>query len=61
MFEEFLNDRVKIPYRDGKDIKVARGILTDVNCDFVKVTGKRGTIVIHQKNIEKMSRIKNEE
>ena len=58
LFEEFLGKEVKAPYKDGSQFKVARGILEGINNGFVKIKGRLGTIVINQKNIEKMSIIK---
>jgi hypothetical protein len=55
MFEEFLGQEVKVPYTDGSQFKIARGTLQDINNGFVKIKGKLGTIIINEKNIEKMS------
>ena len=55
MFEEFLGQEVKVPYTDGSQFKIARGMLQDINNGFVKIRGKLGTIIINEKNIEKMS------
>ncbi len=57
-FTEFLGQRVKAPYNDGGQIKVARGRLEKVDNMFVTITGKSGTIIINSKNIEKMSEVK---
>ncbi|MBS3142888.1 hypothetical protein J4464_05880 [Candidatus Woesearchaeota archaeon] len=57
-FSDFIGEFVKAPYRDGSQLKIARGRLEEVNDGFVKVTGKLGTIIINAKNIEKMSKIK---
>ncbi len=57
-FSEFLGEYVKAPYRDGSQLKIARGKLEEVNNGFVKVVGKLGTIIINSKNIEKMSLMK---
>jgi len=57
-FEDFLGEYVKAPYKDGSQIKIARGKLAEVNDGFVKVVGKLGTIIINSKNIEKMSKVK---
>ena len=59
MFSEFLGKDVKVPYTDGTQFKVARGILTDIQNGFVKIRGQLGTIIINEKNIEKMTIIKN--
>lgn len=58
VFSEFIGSEVKAPYRDGNVLKVARGVLIDVSNGFVKITGNLGTIVINEKNIEKMARMK---
>jgi len=56
VFSEFLGQEVKVPYRDGDQLRVARGRLEAVDNGFVKVTGRLGTIIINTKNIEKMAR-----
>ncbi len=55
VFSEFVGQYVKAPYRDGNQFKIARGRLDTISNGFVKITGKLGTIVINEKNIEKMS------
>ena len=57
IFSNFLGLEVKVPYRDGKQLKVARGTLVSVAGDFVKIDGRLGIIIIHPRNIEKMSRL----
>ena len=61
VFEEFLGEEIKAPYRDGEQFKIARGKLEAVNNGFVKVVGRLGTIIINEKNIEKMSRLNDRE
>ncbi len=58
LFKEFLGKDVKAPYRDGAQFKIARGVLEEINNGFVKIKGNLGTIIINEKNIEKMSRLK---
>ena len=58
LFSEFLGHEVKAPYKDGSQFKIARGVLEEVNNGFVKIKGRLGTIIINEKNIEKMSKIK---
>jgi len=58
VFEEFLGKEVKAPYRDGTQFKIARGYLENIDGGFVKIKGRLGTIIINEKNIEKMSIIK---
>ena len=58
MFKEFLGYEVKAPYKDGNQFKIARGVLEEINNGFVKINGRLGTIIINEKNIEKMSLIK---
>jgi hypothetical protein len=58
VFQDFIGMHVKAPYRDGTVLKVARGVLVDIEDGFVKISGKLGTIIINEKNIEKMSRLK---
>ena len=55
MFGEFVGKTVKAPYRDGRQFKVARGLLAAAKQGFVKISGRLGTIVISEQNIEKMS------
>ena len=59
VFTEFVGQAVKAPYRDGNVLKIARGVLVDIDDGFVKISGRLGTIIINEKNIEKMARIKN--
>jgi hypothetical protein len=56
-FKDFVGEDVKAPYRDGNQLKIARGRLESAEDGFVKVVGRLGTIIINSKNIEKMSRI----
>lgn len=55
VFEEFLGKEIKAPYRDGTQFKIARGVLQEIKNGFVKIRGPLGTIIINEKNIEKMS------
>ena len=55
IFTDFLGKEVKVPYRDGSQYRIARGVFEDTSNEFVKIRGTLGTIVINQKNIEKMS------
>ena len=57
LFDEFVGMEVKAPYRDGSQFKIARGTLTEIKGGFVKIRGKLGTIIINEKNIEKMATI----
>ena len=59
LFEEFIGHEVKAPYRDGSQFKIARGTLKEIRNGFVKITGRLGTIIINEKNIEKMAPMKN--
>ena len=61
LFEDFLGCEVKAPYKDGNQYKIARGTLTEISNGFVKVVGKLGTIIINEKNIERMARISHDE
>ena len=54
-FQEFLNKEVKCPYKDGEQFKIARGKLIELTNGFVKIQGRLGTIVINERNVEKMS------
>jgi len=55
LFDEFVGKEIKAPYKDGSQFKIARGTLTEISNGFVKIRGKLGTIVINERNIEKMS------
>ena len=57
MFDEFVGKEVKAPYKDGDQFRIARGTLTEISDGFVKIKGKLGTIIINEKNIEKMSAV----
>ena len=57
VFDEFVGQEVKAPYRDGNQFKIARGRLDSIRNGFLKITGRLGTIIINEKNIEKMSRV----
>lgn len=57
-FADFIGMDIKAPYKDGNQIKIARGKLEEINDGFVKIVGRLGTIIINSKNIEKMSKIK---
>ena len=61
LFEEFIGQDIKAPYRDGNQFKIARGRLKEINNGFVKIVGRLGTIIINEKNIEKMSLVKNKQ
>jgi len=61
VFAEFLGQEIKAPYKDGNQFKIARGTLEAITNGFVKISGKLGTIIINEKNIEKMSRAKENE
>ena len=61
LFEEFIGHEVKAPYKDGTQFKIARGTLKEISNGFVKIAGNLGTIIINEKNIEKMALIKNSE
>ena len=58
LFGEFLGHEVKAPYKDGGQFKIARGVLQEINNGFVKIRGQLGTIIINEKNIEKMSKLR---
>jgi hypothetical protein len=58
IFLSFLNKKVKAPYKDGTQFKIARGRLVEVKDGFVKIEGPLGTLIINQDNIEKMSLLK---
>ncbi len=58
LFGEFLGKEVKAPYKDGMQFKIARGTLTEINNGFLKISGKLGTIIINEKNVEKMALLK---
>ncbi|MFH1316013.1 MAG: hypothetical protein ABII01_00685 [Candidatus Woesearchaeota archaeon] len=55
IFKEFMGKEIKAPYRDGTQFKIARGVLESINNGFLKISGRLGTVIINEKNIEKMS------
>ena len=55
IFEDFLGKFVKVPYIDGKNIKIARGMLDAVGNGFVKIKGDLGVIIINMSNIQKIT------
>lgn len=55
VFDDFLGKAIKASYRDGTQFKIARGQLESIENSFLKITGRLGTIIINEKNIEKMS------
>lgn len=57
LFKEFLGEEVKVPYRDGNQFKIARGVLESCENGFIKISGRLGTLIINEKNIERMSRV----
>ena len=61
LFEEFVGQEIKAPYKDGTQFKVARGMLKEINNGFVKIVGRLGTIIINEKNIEKMALVRKNE
>ena len=61
MFEEFIGQIVKAPYRDGSQFKIARGKLVEAKDGFVKIKGRLGTLIIKENNIEKMGIMKVDE
>jgi len=58
MFEEFKGKKVKVPYRDGDQMKIAKGELVSVDENFIKVSGRLGTIIINKENVQKMGLLK---
>lgn len=56
LFSDFIGCEVKVPYRDGPQFKIARGILEAADNGFIKVSGKLGTIIINLKNIERIAK-----
>ena len=61
IFDEFLGELVKVPYRDGSQFKIAKGTLTEIKEGFIKITGPLGTIVLKEENIERMSGLSSRE
>ena len=55
LFEEFIGKDVKATYQDGTQFKIARGRLITIDNKFLKINGPLGTIIINEKNIEKMA------
>ena len=59
VFNEFVGKEVKAPFLDGNKLKVAKGKLVSASNGFVKIQGKLGTVVINEKNVERMAVINN--
>ena len=57
LFEEFIGQEIKAPYKDGMQFKIARGRLVSAQDGFLKIMGTLGTIIVNEMNIEKMSKI----
>lgn len=55
MFCDLVGKTVKAPYRDGVQFKVAKGVLLAAQQGFVKIAGTLGTIIIRERNIQRMS------
>lgn len=55
IFNEFVGKNVKVPYIDGKNIKIARGLLDGIGNGFVKIRGSLGLIIINMNNIQKIT------
>ncbi len=55
IFQEFVGKTVKAPFKDGHNIKVARGRLEAVKDGFIKLRGERGIILINQGNVQKIT------
>ena len=55
IFREFLGQEVKAPYTDGNQHSIARGKLERIEHGFLKIAGRRGTIIINQRNIVRMT------
>ena len=58
LFKDFLGEEIKMPYREGRQFKIASGRLVDIRGGFVKVTGKLGTIIVNIHNIERITKVK---
>ncbi len=58
LFDEFVGHEIKAPYKDGSQFKIARGKLKEISNGFVKIVGSLGTIIINEKNIEKMALVR---
>lgn len=57
IFNEFVGSEIKAPYKDGPQVKIAKGVLRGITNGFVKIEGSLGTIVIAERNIVKMSKL----
>lgn len=56
IFSVFLGKSVKAPYRDGDQVKIARGELIEYSDGFLKIRGRLGTIVINERNLVRIIR-----
>lgn len=59
IMEEFIGKEVKVPFDDGGESRIASGTFITYDKDFIKVTGKLGTLIIGRNTIFKISETKN--
>lgn len=57
IFQEFLGQEVKAPFRDGSQYNIARGKLVAIDQGFLKISGDLGIIVINERNIVRISKL----
>lgn len=57
-FSDFLDKNIKAVYQDGGQFKIARGVLGGINSGFLRINGRLGTIIINERNIQKLSEAK---
>jgi len=54
MFGGFIGKNIKAAYRDGDQIKFARGILESAEGGLLRITGRLGTLIINTETIQKL-------
>ena len=47
LFKEFIGKNVKVPYRDGDFIRVAKGTMTNYDTGFIRIEGDKGVLLIN--------------
>jgi len=60
MYEEFMNKKVKVVFKDGPKEKIARGRLVGIDDPLLKISGNLGSIIIHKDTVRKMGLLRSE-
>ena len=56
-FADLVGKEVKVPYRDGDQVKVAYGKLVQAQGGFVKIVGRLGAIILNERNIISLAQV----